>query len=492
MAADFIAEKLKRIASGQPPRVLDLFSGCGGLSLGFLKAGFHPSAAIECDETAASSYAKNVHRDAAAKTRTFLSLPRDMKSDPVKLGRELGFNSIETAIDVIVGGPPCQAYARVGRAKLGDIAEHPHAFKVDPRANLYLRYLEYVSAFQPLALLMENVPDILNFAGHNVADEIAEVLERKGYDVRYALLNAAHYGVPQLRDRVFLIAYRKELRIPIAFPEPTHWIKLPRGYEGMRRVALKHVDLLSVSRYTPLNVPSESLPRAITAKEALGDLPRITGHLCGKMRRGRRVFTDLVLYRKNEPSNYARSMREWPGFESLEGVYDHVIRFLPRDPPIFRAMRPGDEYPAAHQIALELLDKALKKERRRSSAVSPAKQKSLRKSIVPPYPTDTFPNRWWKLRSDGPSRTLMAHLGKDTYSHIHYDSRQARVISVREAARLQSFPDGFKFAGAMNAAFRQIGNAVPPLLAFSLAELMLLALQKAARQMSDPISAAAE
>ena len=86
----------------------------------------------------------------------------------------------------------------------------------------------------------------------------------------------------------------------------------------------------------------------------------------------------------------------------------------------------------------------------------------------------------------------MAHLGKDTYSHIHYDSRQARVISVREAARLQSFPDGFKFAGAMNAAFRQIGNAVPPLLAFSLAELMLLALQKAARQMSDPISAAAE
>lgn len=94
---------------------------------------------------------------------------------------------------------------------------------------------------------------------------------------------------------------------------------------------------------------------------------------------------------------------------------------------------------------------------------------TLRASIVPPYDTGKFPNKWRKMEPDLPARTLMAHLGKDSYSHIHYDSAQSRTISVREAARLQSFPDGFVFRGAMNAAFRQIGNAVPPLLARAVA-----------------------
>ena len=89
----------------------------------------------------------------------------------------------------------------------------------------------------------------------------------------------------------------------------------------------------------------------------------------------------------------------------------------------------------------------------------------LRDAIVPPYDASKFPNKWRKMWRDQPARTLMAHLGKDSYSHIHYDSEQARTISVREAARLQSFPDGFVFCGTMNPAFRQIGNAVPPLMA---------------------------
>ena len=94
----------------------------------------------------------------------------------------------------------------------------------------------------------------------------------------------------------------------------------------------------------------------------------------------------------------------------------------------------------------------------------------FRDSIVPPYDASKFPNKWRKMWRDQPARTLMAHLGKDSYSHIHYDSEQARTISVREAARLQSFPDGFVFCGTMNPAFRQIGNAVPPLMAKALAE----------------------
>ena len=112
----------------------------------------------------------------------------------------------------------------------------------------------------------------------------------------------------------------------------------------------------------------------------------------------------------------------------------------------------------------------------RKAAKSPLHQQfvekrieELRAQIVPPYDAGKFPNKWRKMEPDAPARTLMAHLGKDSYSHIHYDSSQARTISVREAARLQSFPDGFRFCGSMNSGFRQIGNAVPPLLAYALA-----------------------
>jgi DNA (cytosine-5)-methyltransferase 1 len=162
-------------------------------------------------------------------------------------------------------------------------------------------------------------------------------------------------------------------------------------------------------------------------------------------------------------------MRQWPGFESAEGVSDHVIRALPRDHLVFAEMRPGAEYPEAHATGMKIA-------RRRAEAEGVAEGTAafdeIVRQIVPPYDTTKFPNRWWKLRPDFPVRTLMAHLGKDTYSHIHYDADQARTISVREAARLQSFPDGFKFSGTMNPAFKQIGNAVPPLMAYALATVI--------------------
>jgi DNA (cytosine-5)-methyltransferase 1 len=132
-------------------------------------------------------------------------------------------------------------------------------------------------------------------------------------------------------------------------------------------------------------------------------------------------------------------------------------------------MKPGDEYPEAYALAQRLFEAALRDRRRRKSPFSATAKRELRASYVPPYDPHKFPNKWRKIERDKPARTLMAHLGKDTYSHIHYDSDQARVISVREAARLQSFPDGFVFAGTMNPAFRQIGNSVPPLLANALA-----------------------
>ncbi len=461
-------------------RVLDLFAGCGGISLGFHSAGFEIVAALEVDELAAKSHAMNFCKGASDEKIDLHSRARDItKTDPEEYVDELGLGSPQDVFDVIVGGPPCQAYARVGRAKLREVAEHPEAFKVDPRANLYLRYLDYASKLQPLAILMENVPDIMNFGGHNIAEEIVEVLDKMGYEARYSLINSSHHGVPQMRDRVFLIAFRKELNAVIRFPEATHYCDLPRGYEGTRAVALKRIDQNGKTGYVRPNIGHKGLPAAVTTKEALHDLPPITLHKEGKLKRGARRFTELLKYRNiplSDLSAYAQQQRTWPGFEGVEGVYDHVLRCLPRDTPIFERMRQGDEYPAALKAANELFELEA---RHRGFQRDSEEWNTLHRQMVPPYPVGSFPNRWWKLREDGPSRTLMAHIGKDTYSHIHYDDFQGRVITPREAARLQSFPDGFVFAGTMNPAFRQIGNAVPPVMAMKIAEQISASLIKA-------------
>jgi DNA (cytosine-5)-methyltransferase 1 len=473
---DALARKLRRLAAGHAPRVLDLFAGCGGISLGFNRAGFNVSASMELDPLAARSHALNFHGENPSDLERHAT-PRDVtKTEPADLCADLGLGPIEDAVDVIVGGPPCQAYARVGRAKLREVAEHPEAFRVDPRGNLYLRYLTYVRAFRPVALLMENVPDIMHYGGHNVVQEIVETLDSYGYEARYSLINTAFHGVPQMRDRVFLLAYRRELGVTPTFPRASNHMVLPTGYAGTRAVALRYVDLLGVSGYVQADLGNPSLPFAVTAAEAIGDLPPIRGD---SVKRGARRFgpdTFVPYGASNRISAYAAMMRQWLGFKGQGGIMDHAIRALPRDGNIFAAMPEGAEYPEAHRVATRLFEEEAARRgiTRRMKAWG-----ELEREMVPPYDPSKFPNRWWKLRRDYPVRTLMAHIGKDTYSHIHWDGRQARTISVREAARLQSFPDGFRFEGTMNPAFRQIGNAVPPLMAAALAEVMRAALNRA-------------
>lgn len=469
-----IQRKLDRLARGEAPRVLDLFAGCGGISLGFHRAGFSIEAALEFDPLAALSHATNFHSSCEPALFQQHAQARDITTtEPADLTRDLGLGKPNGAFDVLVGGPPCQAYARVGRAKLRDVAQHPKAFKVDARGNLYLRYLHYVRETKPLALLMENVPDIMNYGGHNVVGEIAEALSEMGYVARYTLLNAARFGVPQMRDRVILIALHEALGQVPEFPKPLRHVDLPPGYSGTRAVAFKNLDPLEDGAFVPEPVGSASLPYAVTAREALGDLPPITLHLEGLLKRGARRFDQMIPYDgARQPSPYAADLRSWRGFENLEGVRDHVIRYLPRDTNIFREMPNGAEYPVAHATAVRLFEKAVVEWEAQFGPLGCEGRRRMRGNMVPPYPVTNFPNRWWKLRPDQPSRTLLAHIGKDTYSHIHYDSQQARTISVREAARLQSFPDGFVFCGTMNPAFRQIGNAVPPVLAWRLAEAL--------------------
>lgn len=166
MNQSVIKQKIQRLRRGAAPRVLDLFSGCGGISLGFQSAGFKIVAAVELDVHAAKSYGTNFHRGDARHIKA-----RDITlTTPEDLTAELGLGSAARAFDVIVGGPPCQAFARVGRSKLREVADHPEAFRHDPRARLYIDYLNYVEVCAPLAVVMENVPDMLNYGGHNIAE----------------------------------------------------------------------------------------------------------------------------------------------------------------------------------------------------------------------------------------------------------------------------------------------------------------------------------
>jgi DNA (cytosine-5)-methyltransferase 1 len=467
-----VRQKINRMKAGGAPRVLDLFSGCGGISLGFRAAGFDIAAAVESDPDAARSHGHNFHpedpRHAVARDIT--------RTTPAQLTEALSLGQPGEAFDVIVGGPPCQAFARVGRSKLREVAEHPEAFRHDPRARLYIEYLTYVDACAPLAVVIENVPDMLNHGGHNLAAEIAEILRSKGYVIRYTLLNAAFYGVPQMRERMILMAVRSELAEDVAFPEPTHWINLPPGYGGSRAVALKLAEGADEIGYRAAPEASMSLPPAVTAKDAIGDLPDIFARellAAGALRRGARRFDVAVPYAgHNRQNEFVRSMREWPGFEGGPAMNDHVIRYLPRDYRIFAGLKAGDQYPEAKRYAVTLFEAELERlgrERDVPEEGSP-QWEEMKAAFVPPYDDGKFPNKWRKMEAERPARTLLAHLGKDGYSHIHYDDRQARPLSVREAARLQSFPDGFRFSGTMNPAFRQIGNAVPPLLAKAVAE----------------------
>jgi DNA (cytosine-5)-methyltransferase 1 len=426
------------------------------------------TAHIEIDDLAAATYSRNFRRH--SHTSDPWSMPRDMTNvSAAELVRDLDLGvAARDAFDILAAGLPCQAFARIGRSKLRAVTGDEDAFRNDERAGLYRRFLEYVEETVPLVVMIENVPDILNFGGHNVPEEICQTLEGMGYRSAYTILNAAHYGVPQIRERLFLVAYAEEVGLTPRFPTPTRHLELPKGYEGSRKVALKFVPDHSL-RFQPIHEPSRDLMAAVATREALSDLPKISEHTSSPDVMRRRGLNDRRPYSRGRPTAYQNLMRTWPGFEAPGGCGGHVVRLNPRDYLTFHLMPPAADYPVALAVAKLRFREAVRDAKQAASTLDMAAIREFRKSTVPPYDPRKFPNKWWKLHPDRPSRTLTAHIGKDTYSHIHYDSEQARTISVREAARLQSFPDGFEFAGAMNTAFRQIGNAVPPLLALAVA-----------------------
>jgi DNA (cytosine-5)-methyltransferase 1 len=444
-----------RTDTSAAPAVIDLFSGCGGFSLGFRNAGFRIAGSVELDQSARATHAANFPEAAHFCDAT--------RVDPDEVAASLA----HAPFRVLVGGPPCQAYARVGRAKLRSVASRDKAHLDDPRVTLFRHWLRFVEAIRPEAVAMENVLDCLSFGGRNVMEETSEMLVSLGYLPRYTILNAVHHGVPQIRDRAFLLAFRGDLGLEPTFPAPSHAHELPRGYLHSRHVALSGAGAASSRFFVKPVHPTSGLPPARTAREAIGDLPPLNGSMAAGAKKGRRSTSDATLYRDDvAPSDYASRLRAW---RDGEGTTGHVTRAIGRDAVLCSLMEPGSEYPAAHAIAEKILAERIEALRIAGSQTDPETVASLRRGIVPPHPPHTFPNRWWKMVADRPTRTLLAHLGKDGYSQIHFDGRQGRVLSVREAARLQSFPDGFRFEGTMNNAFRQIGNAVPPLLAEAIA-----------------------
>jgi DNA (cytosine-5)-methyltransferase 1 len=460
-----------------PPLVVDLFCGAGGFSLGFHAAGCRILAAADADGTATQTFRQNFGLLQADHTpRVFGNEEGDLER--ADLDAIIGTDQP----DVVIGGPPCQAFSRLGRAKLNSLTDE--GFKGDPRNILYRRFLTAVERWQPRAVVMENVPGMLSVGGVNYADVVCTELAAIGYRTGYALLNAVWYGVPQLRERLFFIGIRKDLDVQPVAPPTTFSAVLPEGYSQPLRTVQMSLpfggdrDLGQL----PVQAAPEESP-AVTVREALDDLPALTDHLTdGRRLRGN--FRREMSYRAPPHSRYAALMRAWPGFRPVTGVPDHVIRRTPRDYETFRRMTPGDRFPEAVAITRAIRDEELARLEAIGDAPDPGTQEwdEFEERFVPPYDEHDFPDKWRKLIPDRPSWTVPAHLAKDSYSHIHYDGTQARMISIREAARLQSFPDAFAFSGNMGDCFRQIGNAVPPLMAWAIAYGLLQALGHEANQ----------
>ncbi|WP_339181061.1 DNA cytosine methyltransferase [Oceanobacillus sp. FSL W7-1293] len=445
------------------PEVIDLFSGCGGLALGFQMAGFQISKGLELDRDAAEVASFNLHWRKGNRESHI--------NDDITL---LNANNFYKGVDkskglMVVGGPPCQAYSKIGRAKLRSLGEDRWQ-ENDVRGKLYENFLDYALYADANIIIMENVPEAVNYDGVNIPDKVCEILIEKGYDAIWTILNSADFGVPQTRKRLFVMAIKKDIGHIKNIPVPTH---RPINDECVKK-NLRDRQLrsrLSSSKYfkKPL-IPESGLPKWVNVSDALTDLPDLFLDYKQKYKNYKPMM--LKEYKTSPQNEFQRLMRI---DNKVDKVTGNMFRNTKRDFPIFAKMLEGDNYLDAHNIAISILTKEMRK-------LGITKENTdeyhlLKEKIVPPYSTEKFIGKWKKLSLNKPSHTLVAHLSTDTYSHLH--PIEPRGISVREAARLQSFPDDFLFNCSMGSAFRQIGNAVPPLLAKAIAEAMKKNIQEA-------------
>ena len=434
------------------PKIIDLFSGCGGLSLGFQKAGFEILLGVELMEKACDTANKNLDNRVGNKSRHICG-------DITKMDPKDYLDLIGEEGCIVIGGPPCQAYSMAGKGKLRSLGEE-RINTNDARGYLFQDFLRFVIGLDAKAAIMENVPESINFGGKNIPEEVCICLENNGYNAFWTILNAADFGVPQVRERVILFAVKKDSGITFNLPVPTH-----KNPDNRKTFYERRFDTIKNCPHFKMPVSSNEADLDwTTVGQALSDLPILYPEadiefIPIKM-------TEAFKYKSGCNSEYQKVMRTWFGKEETE-VLNNSFRKTIRDFPIFERMKQGDNFRNAFEIAENIFrEKNLKFGYKEGTE----EYSQLYKKIVPCYSKKKFVNKWKRLNENSQSHTVVAHLCKDTYSHIN--PWEPRGISVREAARLQSFPDGFIFECSMGDAFKQIGNAVPPLLSYNVAKVI--------------------
>ncbi|MCR4322542.1 MAG: DNA cytosine methyltransferase [Candidatus Azambacteria bacterium] len=343
-------------------KVLDLFSGCGGLSYGFVRAGFDVVAGIDNWKDSLITFERN-HPGSKG-------ILMDLGNfDPKNLEKITG------KIDVVVGGPPCQGFSISGK-------RNPN----DPRNGLYTSFVKTVKQLRPKAFVLENVPNLVAMSGGKIKNKILKDFTALGYEVKYKVMLASDYGVPQNRRRVVFVGTLGHNSF--IFPEPTF---------------------------------SDPESKA-TAGQAISDLPE------GSVKDG-------TENKKKPVSDYQAKMRK-----KSNKIFNHEITNHDQKTTDIIALVPdGGNY--------KDLPDHLKNTRRVNIA-------------------------WTRYSSNKPSFTI------DTGHRHHFHYKWNRIPTVRESARLQSFPDDFVFMGSKTSQYKQVGNAVPPLMAEQIAKALAKALNK--------------
>ena len=392
------------------PTFIDLFAGCGGASLGFLEAGFRCLLAVDFDPAAVKCYNQNLQgpRDAGAIHKDLSSL----NSHDAVLAF-LAENDISPdGCDALVGGPPCQSFSVVGRTKIQALMKADEDSRQSweetnrKRTTLFEAYALFLEVLAPRWFFFENVPAIRS---HNTYSEIEK---------RFATLTRPD-GSALSYDLVPKTYWASDYGVP---------------QRRRRFILVGSKKNLGLTGWTP---PWQSVTPSVS--DALDDLPPVaSGHRENRIR-----------YLGPAVSEYQKLMRSGICAEDSEFVTNHVGRdHNADDVALFGRMEQGARF-SDEAVQKAILD------------INP--EHKLAK-----YSKDKFQDKLHKLIAEDPAWTVTAHLQKDCYKFIHH--RQARTITVREAARLQSFPDRFSFPEALGPAFRLIGNAVPPLLAQAFAE----------------------
>ena len=377
-------------------KLVDFFSGAGGLTCGLNMAGFQSILGSDIHPTYAATFAKN-HPN----SRVITGDIRDISErDILKLT-----NLKSGELDLFAGGPPCQGFSINAPTRPLD----------DQRNHLFKEYLRIAEILKPKAILIENVPGIVSLGKGSVVTAIYNHLKEMGYSVDHRILFAGHYGVPQMRFRTIFIALRDSGNVE--FPEPTHNAAAIANFAGSKSLCLKIDPLFA-----------QTLKAKTTVWDALSDLPDLElGQLI-----------DDIEYTNPPQSEFQKILRERStrifnhGCAKLGKANLDRLKYIPQ----------GGSW---RDIPQHLLPSGLQRARRSDHT-----------------------KRYGRLHPDELCSTILTKCDPHWGSFFH--PTQDRALSVREAARIQSFPDHYVFTGSLTEQFEQVGNAVPPLMAKAIGE----------------------